>query len=714
MRKSIVLVALALSSPGLYADTVVLKSGKKFENVVVSVNDDSRVVINPWNSRSPDMKWEVGKENTFSKDDVKEVVIADPPRIEYLRLAGKRPLDATAHLEIARFCEKNGMKDERTYHLESCLALDPTNQEALATYTEAKWKSTLLKNPALSETTRQAAQEYVSAEDDAAAKDAWTKLVRASDKRPQYVLERARRSAKLPKGKREKVKLTIESEKSPGATYAIHVPKSYDPLVPTPLVIALHGGGPGGVDATVVEGSGEDALPFYVDPANEWGWIVVCPTALVAPWGVRNKPINANVTMIRSLLTEIEMLYNIDLTRVYVTGHSMGGFGSWFFGSKYPEWWTACAPCAGGGGPDAVLTNDLPVYVYHGSDDPVVPVGSDRNAASLLRGDGKKKVVKDFVYTELDGVKHSFPEWVRKDIFRWFAGRANVTEDRKKKFLGPISSFESKPTKLEIDAFGDPEKPFAARDKGGDESLKALLADLQKGGATGEQALTKLLEMKDEKTARQIAPLLTDKKSSVDTRVLATRALAAGGAAAANYVPKLLAPAIDDPDRRVVDAAIDTLGAIGNGGGKDLLTALGRCSARCADLFAASYHDGTQIEHTEYVVRLESFARVLSAYEKVADPSAKDSFLTPIERDLVKPIFLPKVAYTIPGDADPRFKDVSKDARLDLVKALSHCLVLWKDPRGADLLLSIARHDPWSNEPKLVAACEAGATEIRP
>ena len=60
------------------------------------------------------------------------------------------------------------------------------------------------------------------------------------------------------------------------------------------------------------------------------------------------------------------MLYNVDENRIWLTGHSMGGFGSWAWGPKRADVWAAFAPCAGGGGPQ---TGGLPVYVYHGTDE---------------------------------------------------------------------------------------------------------------------------------------------------------------------------------------------------------------------------------------------------------------------------------------------------------------------------------------------------------
>jgi len=150
--------------------------------------------------------------------------------------------------------------------------------------------------------------------------------------------------------------------------------------VPTPLVIALHGGGPGGRSTRPSSrAAGEDALPVSTSISrNAWGCIVVCPTAVVAPWDDRKT--HRNDQLVQSLLAEIKMLYKRrSHAAVYLTGHSMGGFGSWFFGGKIPRMVDRVRALRRRRGARAeFLNDDLPVYVYHGSDDPIVPVASDR------------------------------------------------------------------------------------------------------------------------------------------------------------------------------------------------------------------------------------------------------------------------------------------------------------------------------------------------
>ena len=115
------------------------------------------------------------------------------------------------------------------------------------------------------------------------------------------------------------------------------------------------------------------------------------------------------------------------------------------------------------------------------------------------------------------------------------------------------------------------------------------------------------------------------------------------------------------------------------------------------------------IQHTEYEVRLATFCKLLAAMAVVGDAP---TFFPVIERDVVKPVFLPKPRYRIPGDSDPRFKDDSKNARAKLATTLRACLVTLGDARGAGLLRAIAKE--WPDETKLVADCESGAEDLSP
>ena len=108
------------------------------------------------------------------------------------------------------------------------------------------------------------------------------------------------------------------------------------------------------------------------------------------------------------LLDQLERDLRVDTNRVYVTGLSMGGYGTWALGLAAPERFAAIAPICGGANViDVVLgTRDrdealkkLPIWVFHGAKDPVVPVAESQAVVDLLRQNGVKNV-KLTVYPE--------------------------------------------------------------------------------------------------------------------------------------------------------------------------------------------------------------------------------------------------------------------------------------------------------------------------
>lgn len=708
----LVLLLLAFAAaPALARDTVILKGGKKLENVVVSKQTDVAIVINPWNSRWPEMGFEIPDKNVILREKVEQVIVGEAPLVEYRLAASKLGRTADDHLALAKRCVELALKEEAVIEARHALALEPTLTEALLfAGGRGAWEAYAKGNPEVDPRLREFERSYLAAKTTEDRAELWRSMKELGTTRSLASLERARRSAAFPKGRREKVRLTMQSEQAPGATYCILLPKSYDPLRPTGLVVGLHGGGRGGVDPTLVTGSGEEAMPFYVEVAERYGVIVVCPTALAAGW-----PHQKNEPLLDALVLEMQTLYHVDENRIWLTGHSMGGGGTWHWGPKRAELWAAFAPCAGWGGPQ---TGGLPVYIYHGSDDTIVGPGSDRASARSLLGDKKRP---DFVYTEVDAIGHGFPDWVVDDLFKFFTGR---WKDRgKKRATGPLSSFLRKPGKEEIRCFGDPAAPLGdgAGGDGNDPRLSELIAKLEKGGGGGEEAVGELAKLHDAATVKAVARVLAARKGakapSADSRVLAARAL---GAIALPECVKPLAAAADDDEFRVVDVVATALGQCKV---KEALDPLHQVARQMGAFFDRSCR-GDSFVFTEYKIRCESFARLCDAYAGLAvaltaadtaDAAASTAAAAlPVLRDeLVARVFTPEQTYQIP--TDERFDEIPGAARLALLRRLRGCLETLATAEhaaaGAALLDSIAA--AWPDEAGLVRECREGATKLR-
>lgn len=668
------------------ADTIVFTDGKKREGVVVSRQDSEVIVVNPWNSRHPDMTWEITDKDRIPRAKVKEVLIEDPPVVEARRRAADPKLGAEGLRELIAFCRRHKLEDEAKWLDRRLLAAD-LSAKMEETGTPPELPAAAKGDPSVDPELRRLEREYLALKEPAELAAQWKRMQERGTTRSRTYLERARRSAQQAKGRRDAVPLTVRAKEAPGGNYCLFVPSSYDPLVATPLVVALHGGGPGGKDGKLVTGNGQEAMNFYQDLAEEWGWVVVCPSALVAQWSSRE-----NEPLVDATIEEMRLLFNVDESRIYLTGHSMGGFGTWYWGPHRPDLWAAMSPCAGGGDAAPVAEAGIPVYIYHGSDDAIVGPSGDRAAAKLLINPEKKQKKKvEAVYTELDGVGHGFPDTVRRQIFEWFAGHAN--DQGRKRATEPVASFARKVDKEEVRCFGDPGAAPAAEGDG-DAKLADLIARLQQGGGAAIEAAADLAKRKDAATAKAVGGVLRSKKANPDVRIAAAKAL---GEIGGPESLKALAAEVANEHFGIVDEVVTSLGRIG---GADALDPLLRAARTMGGFFEAGFQ-GASIGFTEYEVRCQSFGRLADALAATgqADPS-----VAALEKEVVHRVYTPKTPYRVP--IDDRFVHIPPRARLELAQKLRAAFVALKAPRGKELLAAI--RDAWKAEGPLVAACEEG------
>ena len=189
------------------------------------------------------------------------------------------------------------------------------------------------------------------------------------------------------------------------------LPEGYDAEVDRawPLMIFLHGAGERGdsLEAVSVHGpikerwAGRD-LPF----------VIVAPQV---PAGER-----WTVGRVAAALDDALATYRIDTDRVYLTGLSMGGFGTWEAIMRMPERFAAAVPICGGGLPlglDAAAS--VPVWTFHGAMDPVVPIEMSVGMVRALRGAGGD--VRFTVYP--DAGHDSWTEtYANPEVYEWLLG----------------------------------------------------------------------------------------------------------------------------------------------------------------------------------------------------------------------------------------------------------------------------------------------------
>ncbi len=163
-----------------------------------------------------------------------------------------------------------------------------------------------------------------------------------------------------------------------------------------PLIVQLHGAGErgnGNADLFKVDVFGFSNV-IKDDVAHEC--MVVMPQC---------PPDSFWAGKVESLLDFIEQLkreFPIDEDRVYLTGLSMGGFGTWYAAMAKPEIFAAIAPVCGGGMAWNANVLTMPVWAFHGTDDDVVSVFHSDNMVEKMREYGL-----DVRYSRMDGVGHN-------------------------------------------------------------------------------------------------------------------------------------------------------------------------------------------------------------------------------------------------------------------------------------------------------------------
>jgi len=166
-------------------------------------------------------------------------------------------------------------------------------------------------------------------------------------------------------------------------SYLLALPKGNGRAGRWPLVLFLHGAGERGRDLELVKKYGP---PKLVAQGRDFPFILVSPQCPSEQWW-RTDVLNA-------LLDEVIARHEVDEDRVYVTGLSMGGFGTWSLAIETPERFAAVAPICGGGFPYlAFRMKKVPVWAFHGADDEVVPLyESERMVTAVNEAGGRARL----------------------------------------------------------------------------------------------------------------------------------------------------------------------------------------------------------------------------------------------------------------------------------------------------------------------------------
>lgn len=200
-------------------------------------------------------------------------------------------------------------------------------------------------------------------------------------------------------------------ERTVRLAYLLFLPEDYQKQSGKkwPLILFLHGIGQRGDDLDLVKTHG---IAKIVEGQPDFPFITIspqCPDDTM--WWDHPQTLKAIVDQVRAE-------YAVDEQRIYLTGLSMGGFGTWGLAMAYPDLFAAIAPICGGGISEFVgLIRDVPVWAFHGAEDPAIPLQASQRMVDTLRAVGG-----NVRFTVYPGVGHD--SWTQTyenpELYEWF------------------------------------------------------------------------------------------------------------------------------------------------------------------------------------------------------------------------------------------------------------------------------------------------------
>ena len=214
-----------------------------------------------------------------------------------------------------------------------------------------------------------------------------------------------------------------------GLNYRFHAPAKVEPGKTYPLVLLLHGAGERGDDNLAQLKWGADELVNWFKAKGEEFYFVAGQVPNGKRWvevdwsATDHAMLPAPSESMAKLIGLVEHLFRtaaVDRSRVYVTGISMGGYGTWDLICRKPAWFAAAMPICGGGDPhQAWRIRELPIWAFHGDADQAVPVCRSRQmTAALWAVNGNNR------YREYPGCGHNVwsTTYGDKAVLDWFFG----------------------------------------------------------------------------------------------------------------------------------------------------------------------------------------------------------------------------------------------------------------------------------------------------
>lgn len=192
--------------------------------------------------------------------------------------------------------------------------------------------------------------------------------------------------------------------------YLLYLPEDYGKQERWPLLVFLHGAGERGDDLELLKVHGP---PKLIAAGKDFPCIVLAPQCA--------KHTRWYPQALIELIDKIANEYKVDKSRIYLTGLSMGGSGTWALGADYPRVFAAIAPICGRGRPDkAEALVSTPTWVFHGAKDKTVKIEESEKMVEAIKAAGGNPKFTVYPEAEHDSWTETYDN---PKFFEWLFGQ---------------------------------------------------------------------------------------------------------------------------------------------------------------------------------------------------------------------------------------------------------------------------------------------------
>jgi len=180
-----------------------------------------------------------------------------------------------------------------------------------------------------------------------------------------------------------------------------------------PLIVLLHGAGERGNGKEELHLVETHGFSHVLTEDSHYDCLLVQPQCKEDSFWV------ADVPSVLAFIEQVAEAFHVDRNRIYLTGISMGGFGTWYTAMAKPDLFAAIAPCCGGGMPWNAGVLTMPVWAFHGAIDSVV---SARESIEMI--ESLQKTNPDAHLTLYENVDHD--SWTRAytpELLQWLLSK---------------------------------------------------------------------------------------------------------------------------------------------------------------------------------------------------------------------------------------------------------------------------------------------------